>query len=96
MTKLTIVANITAKQDKIELVKTALLKLVELTRTEEGCVAYDLHQDNKNAAHFMVYEIWQSYEAWQVHGKTPHFTEFSAAIEGAIAESAVSQMTQIA
>lgn len=96
MTKLTIVANITAKQDKIELVKAELVKLVALTRTEDGCVAYDLHQDNENSAHFMVYEIWQSYDAWQVHGKTAHFTEFSAAIDGAIAESAVSQMTQIA
>jgi quinol monooxygenase YgiN len=56
MAKLTIVANITAKADKIDLVKTELEKLIDITRAEEGCINYDLHQDNENPAHFMFYE----------------------------------------
>ncbi|GAL10173.1 hypothetical protein JCM19233_1150 [Vibrio astriarenae] len=56
MSKLTIVANIIAKQDKVELVKAELLKLIDVTRAEEGCINYDLHQDNENPAHFMFYE----------------------------------------
>ena len=35
MTTLTIVARIEAKSDKIELVKNALIKLIEPTRNEE-------------------------------------------------------------
>ncbi len=46
MANLTIVANIKAKADKIELVKRELEKLIGITRLEEGCVQYDLHQDN--------------------------------------------------
>ena len=38
MAKLTIVANITANPDKIDLVKAELLKLIETTRAEEGCI----------------------------------------------------------
>jgi len=56
MSKLTIVANITAKSDKIEFVKGELEKLIDITRAEEGCLQYDLHQDNEKPAHFMFYE----------------------------------------
>lgn len=48
MAKLTIVANIIAKADQVELVKAELLKLIDVTRAEEGCINYDLHQDNEN------------------------------------------------
>ena len=44
MTKLTIVANITANADNIDLVKSELLKLIDITRAEAGCINYDLHQ----------------------------------------------------
>lgn len=60
MSRLTIVANIFAKQDSIELVKSELMKLIDTTRAEEGCIDYDLHQNNENPAHFLFYENWQS------------------------------------
>lgn len=41
MTQLTIVANIKAQPDKIDLVKNELLKLVEITRSEQGCINYE-------------------------------------------------------
>ena len=56
MLKLTIVANIEAKSDKIDFVKAELEKLIHITRSEDGCLQYDLHQDNENPAHFMFYE----------------------------------------
>jgi len=65
MTKLTIVANIKANPEKIDLVKAELLKLIDMTRAEAGCINYDLHQDNENPAHFLFYENWQSRELWQ-------------------------------
>ena len=39
MTQLTIIANIVANEDKVEVVKAELLKLIDITRSEEGCVA---------------------------------------------------------
>ena len=56
MSKLTIVANIKAKSDKIDLTKAELEKLIDITSAEEGCLKYDLHQDNENPAHFLFYE----------------------------------------
>ena len=96
MEKLTIVANIKAKTDKTELVKAELLKLVELSRADEGCINYDLHQDNKHSAHFLVYENWQSPEALQQHIETQHFKDFMAATEDAVDTFSVNEMTIIA
>lgn len=56
MAELTIVANIIAIADQIEQVKAELKKLVDITRAENGCLQYDLHQDNKKPTHFMFYE----------------------------------------
>jgi len=67
MAKLTIDANIKVKADRIDLIKAELEKLIDITRAEEGCINYDLHQDNENPAHFLFYENWKSCELWQAH-----------------------------
>ncbi len=95
MTKLTIIANIVAKTDKIELVKSELLKLINVTRSEEGCINYDLHQDNENPAHFMFYENWQSRELWQAHMENQHLKDYLAATDGAVEDFILNEMTII-
>lgn len=94
MSTLTIVANIHANPDKIELVKAELLKLIPITRAEEGCIQYDLHQDNDNPAHFLFFENWESRELWQVHMNAPHLAAYMQATEGAVAEFTLNEMTQ--
>ncbi|MEZ9141633.1 MULTISPECIES: putative quinol monooxygenase [unclassified Shewanella] len=96
MTRLTIVANIIAKADKIELVKAELLKLIEITRAEAGCINYDLHQDNENPAHFMFYENWETRELWQTHMGNTHLAEYMSATEGAVEQFILNEMTHIA
>ena len=96
MTKLTIVANIKANEDQIDLVKTELLKLIDITRAEEGCIKYDLHQDNENPSHFLFYENWESRDLWQAHMGNQHLKDFLSATEGALAELTINEMTHIA
>jgi quinol monooxygenase YgiN len=95
MTQLTIVANITTRADKIDLVKAELLKLIEVTRAEAGCIHYDLHQDNENPAHFMLYEDWVSRELWQTHMNAPHLAAYLAATESAVVEFTLTEMSVI-
>lgn len=95
MTKLTIIANIVANEDKIDLVRTELLKLIELTRAEEGCINYDLHQDNDNPAHFVFYENWTSRELLQTHLASQHIADYVAATEGSVAQFTLNEMTHI-
>ncbi|MBE9398338.1 antibiotic biosynthesis monooxygenase [Pontibacterium sp. N1Y112] len=93
MTQLTIVANIIANTGKMELVKTELVKLIDVTRAEEGCINYDLHQDNENPAHFMFYENWASRELWQAHMGNQPLQDYMAATEGAVAQFTLNEMT---
>lgn len=55
MSKITIAATINAATEKSELVKAELLKLVALSRSDAGCIHYDLHQDNESPLNFLVY-----------------------------------------
>lgn len=95
MSKLTIVANIYAKDGRIDFVKAELLKLIGPTRAEEGCLNYDLHQDFEDPRHFLFYENWESRELWQAHMKAPHIAELKVATEGAIEEVVLNEMSQI-
>ena len=63
----TIVCRVLAKPEKRELVKKVLLTLVDHTLTEEGCINFDLHQDNENKNLFICYENWESREDWLRH-----------------------------
>ena len=96
MTQLTIVANIKANDDKIDLVRAELLKLIDITRAEAGCINYDLHQDNDNPAHFLFYENWESRELWQTHMNNQHLADYMRATEGAVAEFTLNEMSIIA
>lgn len=95
MANLTIVANIHAKAEKIDLVKAELLKLIDITRAEDGCIQYDLHQDNENPAHFMFFENWVSRELWQNHMAAPHLAAYMAATEGAVEDFTLNEMTKV-
>ena len=82
-------ANIKVKQDKIDTVKAEPEKLFPITRQEPGCLQYDLHQDNENPAHFLVFENWESRELWQTHMNM-------AATDGMVEEFRLNEMTHIA
>ena len=94
MAKLTIVANILAKENKIDLVKSELIKLIDITRAEEGCIQYDLHQDNENPAHFLFFENWETRALWQAHMANTHLKDYMAATDGAVESFIVNEMTQ--
>ncbi len=95
MSNLTIVARIETKPDRVELVKKELLKLIEPTRAEEGCLQYDLHQDNDNPAIFLFFENWSTRELWQDHMKNDDLAAYSVATEGSIVDFTVNEMTLV-
>ncbi|REG79552.1 putative quinol monooxygenase [Marinomonas pollencensis] len=95
MSQLTVIANIIAKTESIELVKAELIKLLAVTRAEEGCINYDLHQDNQAPEHFTLYENWVSRELWQAHMANDQLAEYVKATEGAITTFTLNEMTQI-
>lgn len=93
--KLTIVARILAKTEKRELVKGELLKLIAPTRAEQGCINYDLHQDNENPNLFIFHENWESLDLLRKHLASGHIAAYIKATEGAVEEFILHEMTQI-
>ena len=93
--KLTIVARIEAKKDQIDLIKSELIKLIEPTRDEEGCIQYVLHQDNDNPEIFVFYENWESRELWQRHMNNDHLAAYMKATGGAVENFVVHEMSMI-
>ncbi len=92
---LTIVANIVAKPDQIALVKSELIRLIEPTRREEGCIKYHLHQDNNNPACFVFYETWASRALWRKHMEGHPIQQYLVNVEGAVDHSTLHEMTQV-
>jgi quinol monooxygenase YgiN len=78
-TGLTVIAHITAKTGHEDRVREALLDLVAETRKEKGCINYDLHPSEKNAAQFPIYENWDKAADLEAHAKSSHLRAFAKA-----------------
>jgi len=91
---LTIVAIIESTEAGRELVQSELEKLIEPTRNEEGCIQYDLHQDNENPNLFLFFENWVNRELWQVHMENENLAAFKQNTEGALKDLTIHEMTQ--
>lgn len=96
MSKVTVVAKVVAQADSVEAVKAELLKLIQPTRQEKGCIEYNLHQDNQDPAVFLFYETWESAGALGQHIQTDHYTSYIRAVDGKIKEKIVNKMSRIA
>ncbi len=65
-----------AKVGHHEQVREALLDLVAETRKEKGCINYDLHQSQENAAEFVIYENWEKPTDLDAHANSAHIQAF--------------------
>ena len=92
---LIILAQIEAKPESVDLMKAELTKLIEPTRKENGCLQYDLHQDNEKPEFFVFYEVWENRELWQVHMKNENLAAFAKNTEGAIKTFTLNEMKQV-
>jgi quinol monooxygenase YgiN len=70
--KLIVVAQIRAKEGMEEPAKQELMALVDPTRSEKGCIKYELHQSVENKALFMFYETWAGKKDLDEHIRMPY------------------------
>lgn len=95
MAELKIVASITLKSEyKDELLK-ELHTIVDETRKEAGCIAYNLHQDTKNPLKYIILEAWKSQQAIDEHNDSHHFKAFVKAVDGKIEGLTVDIIKQV-
>ncbi len=91
----TVVAKLIANSDSVEAVKSELLKMIEPTRLEDGCIAYRLHQDNDDPSVFVFYETWQDITCLVQHTQSSHYQAYVAAVGNLISDKTVHKMTEI-
>lgn len=71
---LKVIAQDFIKPEDIEIVLPLYRELVEKTRQEPLCIAYDLFEDRKDPGHFIFIEEWPDRAALDTHCRTEHFT----------------------
>ena len=65
-----VIANLKVKEDKVEEARLALKQLAEETlSSEEGTLAYTVHQRQDDPTAFVFYEKYESEEAFKTHSK---------------------------
>jgi quinol monooxygenase YgiN len=70
-----VVSKSIVKADKIAEYKQQVVRLIEETRKESGCISYDLCQDIDNSNILTFIEKWESKQHLDAHMKTVHFME---------------------
>ncbi len=93
---LTVIAKVEIKRGNVERVEKELLKLIDPTRKEEGCLRYELHQDNQNKECFIFVESWENQALLEAHMQSTHLQNFINATEGMLLELVVHQMQRVA
>ncbi len=91
-----VIAHIQAKEEHLDAVLAALLKLIEPTRKEAGCLKYELFQDNNNKNLFIFVEQWESHALLQQHLQSEHIAAYIKATEGLVDLFVIHETTHIA
>lgn len=78
--KITVVARLKARDGMESRVKSELLKMVEETHKEPGCINYDLHSSIDDPKTFLFHENWESRAALDKHMQTSHFLRLSSLV----------------
>lgn len=76
MEKIILVATIRSVKGNEDKMYSLLQQLVVESRTESGCIRYDLHLSMEDSNVFVMYEIWQDQSALDEHMQSAHFTSY--------------------
>jgi len=73
---ITVIARIQARTEKKTETEKVLTGLIRPTRSESGCISYDLFAMPDKPGSYMFIETWQSREDLTAHLQQPHVQAF--------------------
>jgi quinol monooxygenase YgiN len=82
-----VVAKSKVMEDKIEEVLNLYQELVIETRKEDGCIQYELYQDNEDSSVLAMIEKWEDKAALDNHMQTEHFKRIVPIVGKFVVES---------
>jgi quinol monooxygenase YgiN len=77
MTELQVIARYTVSEGQQEAVFAVLPKLAEASRTEPGCVSYEIYRQLDDDRQIVLLERYASRDALAAHRETPHFKDLA-------------------
>ncbi|HCF26756.1 MAG TPA: antibiotic biosynthesis monooxygenase [Cyanobacteria bacterium UBA11049] len=80
-----VVARIVAIPEKVDEVRAILMELIEPTCQEEGCIKYELLQNQVDSTDFTFVEEWTSKAALDAHLASTHIAAAEEKLNGLIA-----------
>lgn len=63
------------KEGKIDEAIKLYEELVSASQREEGCIQYNLYQDNNDESILFIIEEWENEEVLEKHNASEHFTK---------------------
>lgn len=84
MFKIVLEGYIEVPEECLPMVREALLKHIELTRKESGCLVFNVKEDPKHENRFHVYEEFVSEAAFDLHQKRVRDSRWGGITKNAI------------
>jgi len=96
MSRIAVVARFKVKSESVDYVREQFLSLVVPTLNyDDGCINYDLYQDNDDPSLFYFLENWESRELLDRHSGSDHVQACRKNIEGMIEDGQINILTKI-
>ncbi|NYB26943.1 MAG: antibiotic biosynthesis monooxygenase [Methanobacteriaceae archaeon] len=80
-----VTAKMTAKPGERNNIILKAKDLIESSRSESGCISYNLYTSTEDDDVLMMLEQWKNQDVLDSHLKTEHFKAFGAAVEDILA-----------
>lgn len=74
-----VIADVSIRAGSLDAFLAAARDVIAATRSEPGCIRYDLTQDVENRQQVTFVEEWQSREALAAHFETDHMAKWRVA-----------------
>ena len=96
MSRIAVVARFKVKSESVDYVREQFLSLVVPTLNyDDGCINYDLYQDNDDPSLFYFLENWESRELLDRHSNSHHVQACRKNTAGMIEDFQVNVLTKI-
>jgi len=82
---LKVIATINALKGKENKLQDILLKLIEPTRKEPGCISYILLNNITDQSEYTFFEEWKTEKDLEAHMQSSHFQKAVSCLDGLIA-----------
>jgi quinol monooxygenase YgiN len=76
--KIVLIARLKVREAAIDEARQLALGIVADSRTEDGCLNYDVHQSIDDPTVFFWHETWKDRAAFDEHLEKPYFKDFFA------------------